>query len=95
MEGACGYRGGELQVEWRCQGRGDWHPGHRAQPGLHRSRIIGASGVISWGQEKAEAAGFGPALRPFLRGQRLGQSAQGMTSHVLRQVLGVGTQGKW
>lgn len=83
MEGkAFRWRARVVTGEGSCRWSGDARGGETGIQGTGHSRviiahlrIIGASGVISWGQEKAEAAGFGPALRPFLRGQRLRQSA--------------------
>lgn len=43
----------------------------------------------------AGAAGVHLALKPLLRDQVLHQSTQGLTSHVLCEVLDVRTQGKW
>lgn len=53
--------------------------------------FTGVSGVVSWWPGwGAGSAGIGPALRPVLR-----QSALGLTSHVLCQVLNGRTQGKF
>lgn len=47
------------------------------------------------GPGTAGTAGVHLALKPLLRVQVLRQSTQGLTSHVLFEVLDVRMQGKW